>query len=81
MEAFFRHLYETTGFNFSIFYDRGNELRFLRGLGVTFELMAISLLGSLAIGIAGAWLSGSRSRLVAGCCARLHPGASAIRRR
>jgi polar amino acid transport system permease protein len=64
VEAFFRHLYETTGFNFSIFYDRGNELRFLRGLGVSLELMAISLLGSLVIGITGAWLGGSRSRLI-----------------
>jgi polar amino acid transport system permease protein len=64
VEAFFRHLYETTGFNFSIFYDRGNELRFLHGLGVSLELMAISLLGSLVIGITGAWLGGSRSRFV-----------------
>ena len=64
MEAFFRHLYDTTGFNFSIFYDRRNELNFLRGLGVTFELMAITLLGSLAIGVGGAWLNGSRFRLV-----------------
>lgn len=64
MEAFFRQLYETTGLNFSIFYDRRNELAFLRGLGVTFELMAITLVGSLVIGIAGAWLGGSRWRAV-----------------
>jgi polar amino acid transport system permease protein len=64
MEVFFRHLYETTGFNFSIFYDRGNELRFLRGLMVSLELMALSLVGSLAIGVGGAWLSGARSRIV-----------------
>jgi len=64
VEAFFRHLYETTGVNFSIFYDRRNEINFLRGLVVSFELMGITLLGSLAIGVAGAWLNGSRFRLV-----------------
>lgn len=66
MEAFFLHLYEQTGVNFSIFYDRRNELKFLRGLGVSLELMAVTLAGSLAIGIAGAWLGGARSRLVRG---------------
>ena len=64
MEAFFRHLYETTGFNFSIFYDRRNELKFLGGLGVSLQLMAITLAGSVAIGVAGAWLGGSRVTLV-----------------
>ena len=64
MEAFFLHLYESTGVNFSIFYDRRNELKFLHGLGVSFQLMGITLLGSLAIGVAGAWLGGSRWRPV-----------------
>ncbi len=64
MEAFFLHLYESTGVNFSIFYDRRNELKFLRGLSVSFELMGITLLGSLVIGVAGAWLGGSRWRAV-----------------
>lgn len=64
MEAFFRHLYETTGVNFSILYDRRNETNFLRGLGVTFELMGITLAGSLLIGIAGAWAGGSRLAVV-----------------
>jgi polar amino acid transport system permease protein len=64
LEALFHDLYQSTGINFSIFYDRGNELRFLRGLGVSLELMAISLIGSLVIGIAGVWLGDSRSRLV-----------------
>jgi polar amino acid transport system permease protein len=67
VEAFFRHLYETTGLNFSIFYDRRDELSFIRGLGVSLELMAISLVGSLVIGIAGAWLGGASSRLVRAC--------------
>lgn len=64
MEAFFRHLYETTGFNFSIFYDRRNELKFLNGLAVSLQLMGITLVGSLAIGIAGAWLGGARLAVV-----------------
>ena len=64
MEAFFRHLYETTGYNFSIFYDRRDELNFVHGLGVSLELMAISLAGSLVIGIVGAWLGGMSSRVV-----------------
>jgi polar amino acid transport system permease protein len=67
VEAFFRHLYETTGLNFSIFYDRRDELSFIRGFGVSLELMAISLVGSVAIGIAGAWLGGAPSRLVRAC--------------
>ena len=67
MEAFFRHLYETTGYNFSIFYDRGDELSFLHGLGVSFKLMAISLLGSTAIGVGGAWLGGMPSRFARAC--------------
>lgn len=67
MEAFFRHLYETTGYNFSIFYDRGDELSFLHGLRVSIELMAVSLMGSTAIGIFGAWLVGMPSRFVQAC--------------
>ena len=67
MEAvahWFRGLYATTGINLTIFYDAFDRSRFLSGILVSLELIALSLLLSLAIGIAGAWLQGSRFRLL-----------------
>lgn len=64
MEGFFHHLYDVTGINFSIFYDRRDELNFVNGLGISLQLMAISLVGSLTIGVLGVWLGESRSRIV-----------------
>ncbi|MCC6466699.1 MAG: amino acid ABC transporter permease [Alphaproteobacteria bacterium] len=67
MEAvalWFRDLYATSGVNLTIFYDAFDRSRFLSGLVVSLELMALSLALSLAIGVAGAWLQGTRLRLL-----------------
>ena len=56
----FRHLYETTGINLTIFYDPFDRARFLHGLEVTIELSVITILASIVIGVVGAWLQGSR---------------------
>lgn len=56
----FRHLNETSGINLTIAYDSFDRARFLNGLLVTLELSAITIVGSLLVGIIGAWLQGSR---------------------
>ncbi|MEO8135165.1 MAG: amino acid ABC transporter permease [Betaproteobacteria bacterium] len=59
----FRELHRATGINLTIFYDPFDRGRFFAGLLTSLELMAICLLLSLLIGVAGAWLQGSRFRL------------------
>lgn len=58
--AWFKHLYETTGINLTIFYDPFDRARFLHGLLVTFELSVICIAGSVVVGVVGAWLQGSK---------------------
>ncbi|MGH7189132.1 MAG: amino acid ABC transporter permease [Acetobacteraceae bacterium] len=58
----FRHLHETTGINLTIAYDPFDRSRFAHGFLVTLELSAISIVGSVLVGIVGAWLQGSRLR-------------------
>jgi polar amino acid transport system permease protein len=58
--AWFKHLYQTTGINLTIFYDPFDRARFLHGFVVTIELSVICIAFSVIIGIAGAWLQGSR---------------------
>ncbi|HEY1541280.1 MAG TPA: amino acid ABC transporter permease [Xanthobacteraceae bacterium] len=60
----FRTLHETTGINLTIFYDAFDRARFFNGFLTSLRLMALSLVASLAIGVIGAWLQGSRIRLV-----------------
>lgn len=67
MEAiahWFRELYQSTGINLTIFYDPFDRARFIAGFLTSLELIAICLLLSLLIGVAGAWLQGSRLRLL-----------------
>jgi polar amino acid transport system permease protein len=59
---FFRWLNDARGINFSIFYDALDRSRFLEGLWTTVELSTICTLLSLAIGVFGAGLQGSRFR-------------------
>ncbi len=59
---FFRWLNDARGINFSIFYDALDRSRFLEGLWTTVELSTICTVLSLAIGVLGAWLQGSRFR-------------------
>ncbi len=57
---FFRWLADARGINVSIFYDALDRSRFLEGLWTTVKLSLICTVLSLAIGIVGAWLQGSR---------------------
>lgn len=63
---FFEHLYETTGWNFVVFYDPYEYDRFLRGAAISLQLIVLSVLLSLAIGVVGAWVQSSRSALLRG---------------
>ena len=61
---FFRWLHSAAGINLSIFYDSYDQGRFLTGLKTTIWLSLVCMVLSVIIGIVGAWLQGSRSRLV-----------------
>src|SRR6185312_1399007 len=61
---YFRRLYETTGLNFNVFYDRYEYDRFLTGASNSLQLIFWTLLLSLVIGVLGAWAQGARSRVV-----------------
>jgi polar amino acid transport system permease protein len=60
----FRVLYETTGIKLTIFYDAFDRARFFYAFLTSLRLMALCLVCSVLIGIAGAWLQGARSKLV-----------------
>jgi polar amino acid transport system permease protein len=59
----FRWLYDTTGINLTIFYDAFDRGRFITGFWMTVKLSIICIVGSVVIGIVGAWIQGSRLRL------------------
>ena len=66
MQAFwdwFRWLNETTGINLTIFYDAFDRGRFITGFWMTVKLSIVCIVGSVVIGIVGAWIQGSRLRL------------------
>jgi polar amino acid transport system permease protein len=60
----FRVLYETTGIKLTIFYDAFDRARFLNGFLTSVRLMGICLFASVIIGVIGAWIQGSRFRLL-----------------
>jgi polar amino acid transport system permease protein len=60
---FFARLYETTGLNFTIFYESYDRQRFLDGLRMTIYLSVVSILLSLVIGAIGAWMQGAHSKI------------------
>lgn len=60
VSAWFKHLYQATGINLTIAYDPFDRARFLHGLLVTVELSVICIAASIAVGVIGAWLQGSR---------------------
>jgi polar amino acid transport system permease protein len=62
--AWFSHLNDTTGINFTVFYDPFDGARFLKGFLVTLELCGVTLSGSVLVGILGAWAQGARLRWV-----------------
>ncbi|MFZ4805875.1 MAG: amino acid ABC transporter permease [Hyphomicrobiaceae bacterium] len=60
----FRWLYEATGINLTYMYDSFDQARMLKGIWLTLELAVVTIVLSIAIGILGAWLQGSRYRLL-----------------
>ncbi len=59
--GWFSHLNETTGINFTVFYDPFDGARFLQGIWVTIELSVVTIIASVLVGIMGAWAQGSKS--------------------
>jgi polar amino acid transport system permease protein len=55
----FQRLYDTTGLNFTVFYDPYDRARYLNGLGMTAYLSLVSIAASLVIGAIGALAQGS----------------------
>lgn len=62
----FRWLDAQYGINLTIFYDSFDRRRFLLGLATTIELSLACGVLSVIVGVLGAWLQGSKSRLVRG---------------
>jgi len=60
----FRELNAATGIKLTIFYDAFDRARFINGFLTSVRLMALCIVASVGIGIAGAWVQGSRLRLL-----------------
>ena len=60
----FRVLYETTGIKLTIFYDAFDRARFFNGFLTSVRLMGVCLVASVVIGVVGAWIQGSRLRVL-----------------
>jgi polar amino acid transport system permease protein len=60
----FRTLHQTTGINLTIFYDPFDRARFFHGFLTSVRLMSICIVFSVIIGVIGAWVQGSRLRLL-----------------
>src|SRR5215468_2203090 len=56
----FREFYERTGINLTFIYDDFDRARMVRGFFLTLELAVATIVLSILIGIAGAWLQGSK---------------------
>lgn len=61
---FFQDLYERTGLNFIVFYDRYEYDRFILGVTVSLQLMFWSIAVSLLIGVLGAWAQSARAAVL-----------------
>ena len=59
-----RWLHDTHGINLVHFYDQFERGRLLRGMWTTVRLAVICIVLSVVIGIIGAWLQGSRLRVL-----------------
>jgi polar amino acid transport system permease protein len=66
----FREFYERTGINLTFIYDDFDRARMVKGFFLTLELAVVTIVLSILVGIAGAWLQGSKlvwiRRIVAG---------------
>ena len=56
----FRSLYDRTGINLTFIYDDFDRARMIKGFFLTLELAVITIVLSILVGIAGAWLQGSK---------------------
>jgi polar amino acid transport system permease protein len=56
----FRELYATTGIKLTIFYDAFDRARFINGFLTSVRLMTLCIVASVALGVVGAWVQGSR---------------------
>lgn len=63
----FRHLYEQTGLNFIVFYEKYEYERFTSGISLSLQLIFWSIAVSLTIGVLGAWAQDARSRTLRFC--------------
>ena len=61
---FLRSVHDVYGINLVHFYDGFERGRLLRGMWTTLKLAVICILLSVVIGIIGAWLQGSRFRIL-----------------
>jgi len=66
---FFKNLYETTGWNFILFYEQYEYDRFIEAVWVSIELIIACLIFSLIVGIIGAWAQGAKSKVLRLCIA------------
>ena len=57
-------LNESTGIKLTIFYDAFDRARFFNGFLTSVRLMAVCLVASVIIGVVGAWIQGSRLRVL-----------------
>ena len=62
----FQRLYESTGLNFTVFYDSYDWNRYVDGLKMTLILSVTTILISLVIGAAGALIQSGPSKLLRG---------------
>jgi len=60
----FRWLNHATGINLTILYDAFDRSRFAHGFLLTIELSVVCIVLSVVIGIVGAWVQGSRRRVL-----------------
>ena len=60
----FHELYTVTGVKLTIFYDAFDRMRFINGFLTSVRLMALCIVASVAIGVAGAFVQRSRLRLL-----------------
>ncbi|HVA35463.1 MAG TPA: amino acid ABC transporter permease [Stellaceae bacterium] len=60
----FAGLHDRTGINLTIFYDAFDRHRFAEGFLTTVKLAVVCMVLSVAIGVIGAWLQGSKLRLL-----------------
>jgi polar amino acid transport system permease protein len=65
----FRELNALTGIKLTIFYDAFDRTRFVNGFLTSVRLMALCIVASVAVGIAGAFVQRSRLRLLRGVMA------------